>query len=89
MEQDYIRIDPKCLWVDRISDADVPAGALSEAHPRKDAKSASHVLQLPLPLGVQVRELGYTRILVPSRRNGRKVLIGLAGAPTGGRCTSR
>jgi hypothetical protein len=43
-------IDPKGVWVDRISDAYMSTRSLCVAFAGEDSKRASHMLELPLPL---------------------------------------
>lgn len=72
---DYIRVDPKRVAVDRVPHTNVPAGTFCEAHPGKYAERAGHVLELPLPLGIWIRKLRNTRILVASSGHGSKGFV--------------
>jgi hypothetical protein len=50
------RVDPEGIWVNGISDTDVPAGALRIALPVENTEGPCHVLQLPFSLVKKIVE---------------------------------
>lgn len=56
-----VRVDPERVRVNRVAKADVAACSLREASAGQNAKGASHVLKLPMPLFVQIIEDGDSR----------------------------
>lgn len=53
-----LRVDPKGVWVDRVTDANVTTRTLGKALSGKDPKGTGHMLELPLSLLVGICDLG-------------------------------
>lgn len=66
--QNHSRVNPKGVWVNWVPDADVAARPLGVSLASKDAKCAGHVLQLPLPLLMQIIDLGNAGEHISARR---------------------